>query len=81
MVRFTSMCNQKFVSNTTEAWHNFYEGLTEDLDTSKCITEKCHELKYSDLGMGQIEGLQGIYPAGGSYGYQGYFVDFTGGEP
>ena len=85
MVRFTHMCNKQFSGNDTEATDNYFEGNGNRTTVNKatdCYGGKdadCTELKYSDLGMG-MEGVQGIYAKGSSYGTRGYYMDFNGAD-
>ena len=80
MVRFTHMCNKQFSGNDTEATEDYLEGIGT-IDEADCYGDpkECSELRYSALGMG-VEGVQGIYAAGSSYGTRGYFMDFNGAD-
>ena len=79
MLRFTATCNRKFISNNTEAVDHYFQGLSDRLDRSRCLTDSCKEYEYLDLGMG-YEGVRGIYPYANSYGTMGYSMDFSGAD-
>ena len=51
------------------------------IEDEDCFDKKpgsqCSELRYSNLEMA-IEGVQGMYAKGNSYGSKGYYMDFYG---